>query len=141
MNYLPIYGFTGGQMTRLDATAVLDWATAGIGATALAARWNSPLLVNVNEHTLAKVLEHPDLLETLDQIEDFRALVNHAQQVVTSTKMLKKAKREQGGKLTPEQTEEQKSTAKRRKEIREKLRSSSPRSRCSCTRQTSVKRR
>jgi len=97
INYLPIYGFTGGQMTPLHASAVLDWATAGIGATALAARWNSPLLVNVNEHTLATVLDHPGLLATLDQIEDFRALVNNVQQVVTSTKMLKKANREQGG--------------------------------------------
>ena len=121
INYLPIYGFAGGQMTPLDTTAVLDWATAGIGATALAARWNSPLLVEVNEHTLAKVLDHPDLLSTLDQIEDFRALVNNAQQVVTSTKMLKKAKREQGGKLTPEQSSTQKATAKQRKEIRQKL--------------------
>lgn len=95
INYLPIYAFAGGQMTPLDATDVLDWATAGIGATALAARWNSPLLVEVNEYTLAKVLDHPDLLTTLDQIEDFRALVNKAQQVVTSTQMLKKAKREQ----------------------------------------------
>src|SRR5687767_9182180 len=35
--------------------------------------------------------------------------------------MLKKAKREQGGKLTPEQSSEQTATAKQRKEIREKL--------------------
>jgi hypothetical protein len=35
--------------------------------------------------------------------------------------MLKKAKREQGGKLEPEQKREQSETAKRRKEIREKL--------------------
>lgn len=121
INYLPIYAFAGGQMTPLDATAVLDWATAGIGATALAARWNSPLLVEVNEHTLAKVLAQPDLLATLGQLEDFRALVNNAQHVVTSTKMLKKAKREQGGNLTPEQSSEHKATARQRKEIREKL--------------------
>ncbi len=121
INYLPIYGFAGGQMTQLDASDVLDWATAGIGATALAARWNSPLLVEVNEHTLARVLEQPELMAALGQIEDFRALVSNAQQVVTSTKLLKAAKREQGGKLTPEQTSEQGETVKRRKEIREKL--------------------
>ena len=51
-------------------------------------------------------------LETLDQIEDFRALVNNAEQVVTSTKLLKKANREQGGKLTPEQKKTQSETAK-----------------------------
>jgi hypothetical protein len=121
LNYLPIYGFTGGMMSELDADAVLDWATAGIGATALAQRWNSPLLVNVNEHTLGAILKHPDLLETLGQIEDFRVLVNYAEQVVTSTKLLKKAKREQGGELTPAQKKTQTETAKQRKEIREKL--------------------
>ena len=62
-------------MTELDAYDVLDWATAGIGATALAQRWNSPLLVEVNERTLVGVLDHPELLEALEQIEDFRALV------------------------------------------------------------------
>ncbi len=121
LNYLPIYAFAGGSMTQLDATAVLDWATAGVGATALAQRWNSPLLVEVNEHTLSAVLEHPGLLEALEQVEDFRALVNNAEQVITSTKMLKKAKREQGGKLVPRQRAEQSETARLRKEIREKL--------------------
>lgn len=121
LNYLPIFGFSGGSMLPLDASAVLDWATAGTGATALAQRWNSPLLVDINERTLSAVLEHPGLLETLEQIEDFRALVNNAEHVVTSTKMLKKAKREQGSKLDPEQKREQSETAKRRKEIREKL--------------------
>lgn len=121
LDYLPIYGLSGGTMLKLDVDAVLDWATAGVGATALAQRWNSPLLVNVNEHTLDAVLQHPGLLETLEQIEDFRALVNNAQQVVTSTKLLKKAKREQGGQLTGEQKTVRKETAKQRKEIREKL--------------------
>lgn len=121
INYLPIFAFEGGQMHALDAAAVMDWATAGVGASALAARWNSPLLVEVNEHTLDAVLKHPDLLEALEQIEDFRALVNNAEQVVTSTKNLKKAKREQGGELDQTQKKEQSETAKRRKEIREKL--------------------
>jgi hypothetical protein len=121
LNYLPIFGFKGGEMTELDAGAVLDWATAGIGATALARQWNSPVLVEVNERTLSAVLEHDGLMEKLAQIEDFRALVQSAQQVVTATKELKKAKREQGGKLDQEQRRQQSETAKRRKEIREKL--------------------
>ena len=121
LNYLPIFGFKGGAMTELDATDVLDWATAGIGATALARQWNSPVLVEVNERTLSAVLDHEGLLETLAQIEDFRALVQNAEHVVTSTKKLKKAKREQGGQLDDTQKKEQSETAKRRKEIREKL--------------------
>lgn len=121
INYLPIFGFTGGAMTQLDATAVLDWASAGVGAAALARRWNSPLLVDVNEHTLAAVLAQPALMEALENIEDFRALVDNAQQVITNTKDLKKAKREQGGKLDSEQKKTQTETAKQRAEIREKL--------------------
>lgn len=123
VNYLPIYAFSGGVMLPLDAEAVLEWATAGVGATALAQRWNSPLLVDVNEHTLSAVLDHPGLMDKLAQIEDFRALVNNAEQVVTSTKKLKKLKRDkaEGERLTSDERNEQKATAKLRKEIREKL--------------------
>lgn len=122
LNYLPIFAFAGGMMTELDAADVLNWATTGIGATALAQRWNSPLLVNINEQTLTKLLDHPDLLEALGRIEDFRNLAQTAEQIVTSSKLLKKAKRESDdGKLNREQTREQSETAKRRKEIREKL--------------------
>jgi hypothetical protein len=121
VNYLPIFAFDGAEMRQLNVTDVLDWATAGIGATALAARWNSPLLVEVNDRTLEAVLHQPTLLEALDQIEDFRALVQNANQVITSSQMLKKAKREQDGKLDLGQRKEQSETNKRRKEIREKL--------------------
>ena len=122
LNYLPIFAFAGGMMTELDATDVLNWATTGIGATALAQRWNSPLLVNINEHTLTALLEHPDLLDALGRIEDFRNLAQTAEQIITSSKLLKKAKRENDdNKLTREQKKEQSEAAKRRKEIREKL--------------------
>lgn len=121
INYLPIFGFTGGAMTALDATAVLDWATAGIGAAALARRWNSVQLVEVNVRTLEAMLDQPALLESLENIEDFRALAQDAQQVITNTKDLKQAKRKQGGKLTPPQKTKQTETATRRAEIRAKL--------------------
>ncbi|MEJ7783299.1 MAG: GIY-YIG nuclease family protein [Solirubrobacteraceae bacterium] len=121
IDYLPIYQFSGGSMTLLDADEVMDWATAGVGATALAQRWSSPVLVDVNEATLSALLDHPELLEALEQIEDFRNLADTARQIVTSTKSLKKAKRQQGGKLDPDQKKERSETAKRRKEVREKL--------------------
>lgn len=121
LDYLPIYQFSGGAMTPLDADEVMGWATAGVGATALAQRWNSPVLVDVSSATLSALLARPELLEALEQIEDFRNLANTAQQIVTSTKALKKAKREQGGKLDPDQRTQQSETAKQRKAIREKL--------------------
>lgn len=121
LNYLPIFAFAGGMMTELDAANVLNWATTGIGATALAQRWNSPLLVNINEQTLTALLDHPDLLEALGKIEDFRNLAQTAEQIITSSKLLKTAKRENNNKLNKEQTKEQSEAAKRRKEVREKL--------------------
>ncbi|WP_214056875.1 GIY-YIG nuclease family protein [Nocardioides aquaticus] len=122
MNYLPIFQFSGGQMRQLDAADVLNIATTGVGASALAARWNSPVLVDVNEHTLSALLEHPDLLEALEQIEDFRNLANMAQQVVTSTKKLKKVEREKGkNNLDDDEKTERKESNSARKQIREKL--------------------
>ena len=121
LNYLPIFAFKAGSMTELDATEVLDWVTAGIGATALAQRWNSPLLVEVNERTLTALLEYPELLAALEQIEDFRNLAQLADKVITSTKALKAAKRANGGELTKKEKKEQSETAKLRTEIRKKL--------------------
>ncbi|MFZ2503812.1 MAG: hypothetical protein WAW88_14200, partial [Nocardioides sp.] len=122
LNYLPIFQFSGGQMRLLDAADVLNIATTGVGASALAARWNSPLLVEVNEHTLSALLDQPDLLEALEQIEDFRNLANLAEQVVTSTKKLKKAEREKGKSgLDPDEKKEKKESASVKKQIREKL--------------------
>src|SRR3546814_11527834 len=95
-------------MLQLDAQAVMDWATAGIGASALAARWHSPLLVEVTEHTLGAILGHPDLLATLEQIEDLRALAQNAQPVVTSTQKHTKPKREQDGALRTDERRERK---------------------------------
>jgi hypothetical protein len=120
LDYLPIFAFSGGAMEQLDASEVLDWATAGIGAAALARRWDSPLLVEVNQRTLAAVLEHPGLLETLAQIEDFRALASNAKHIVTSTNELNQAKRERG-ELDADQKRQQKETSKQLSDIREKL--------------------
>lgn len=122
INYLPIFQFSGGTMRQLDAADVLNIATTGVGASALAARWNSPVLVDVNEHTLSALLEHPDLVAALEQIEDFRNLANMAEQVVTSTKKLKKAEREKGkGNLGDDEKREKRESASNRKKIREKL--------------------
>lgn len=122
MNYLPIFQFSGGQMRQLNAADVLNIATTGVGASALAARWNSPVLVDVNEHTLTALLDHPDLLEALEQIEDFRNLANMAQQVITSTKKLKGIEREKGKRgLNADENREKKESNTLKKQIREKL--------------------
>lgn len=122
MNYLPIYQFSGGAMLQLDAADVLNIATTGVGASALARRWNDPLLVEVNSATLDQLLKQPELLEALEQIEDFRNLANLANQVVTSEKKLKKVEREKGKKnLDDDEKKERKEANGVKKQIREKL--------------------
>jgi hypothetical protein len=133
LGYLPIFAFSGGEMHRLDTTEVLNWATVGIGATALAARWNSPLLVDVNEHTISAVLANPDLMEALDQVEDFRTLIEFGEQVVTSTKMLKKAKRSKEGNSTRRNARPRRRQRASAERSARSCRSFSPRSPCSCT--------
>ena len=122
INYLPIFQFSGGAMLQLDAADVLNIATTGVGASALARRWNDPLLVEVNEYTLTALLDQPELLAALEQIEDFRNLANMAEQVVTSTKKLKKAEREKGKtNLDDKEKKEKKESNSVKKQIREKL--------------------
>jgi len=122
INYLPIFQFSGGAMLQLDAADVLNVATTGVGASALARRWNDPLLVEVNENTLSALLDQPDLLEALEQIEDFRNLANMAEQVVTSTKKLKKVEREKGkNNLDDNEKKEKTESNSVKKQIREKL--------------------
>lgn len=122
INYLPIFQFSGGAMLQLDAADVLNIATTGVGASALARRWNDPLLVEVNEHTLSALLDQPELLAALEQIEDFRNLANMAEQVVTSTKKLKKAEREKGkANLDDDEKKEKAESNSVKKQIREKL--------------------
>ena len=53
-------------MSAARVECTLSIATTGVGASALARRWNDPLLVEVNEHTLSALLDQPDLLEALD---------------------------------------------------------------------------
>ncbi|RLV47719.1 GIY-YIG nuclease family protein [Nocardioides mangrovicus] len=122
MNYLPIFQFAGGAMLQLDAADVLNIATTGVGASALARRWNDPLLVEVNTSTLDRLLAEPDLLEALEQIEDFRNLADLAQQVVTSEKKLKKAERVKGKTgLDESEKKKRKESNSVKKQIREKL--------------------
>lgn len=121
INYLPIFAFDGGRMSKLDANEVLAWAAAGIGATALAARWNSPLLVDVTEATLSKLLARPELLASLEQVEDFRNLTRDADKIVTLTRNLKAVKRQKGDVLGDSVRPDRKENALLRKALREKL--------------------
>ena len=65
ISFLPVLAYDGSTMKQIDAQDVLDIAMAGTSATLLARRWESALLVNVDNETLSKLLNSKDALNAL----------------------------------------------------------------------------
>ena len=112
-------------MKQINAQDVLDIAMAGTSATLLAKRWESALLVNVDNETLARLLSNQDALDALMRIEGFRSLNQDIETIINKSESVKKAKKEGEDKLTPKEkkelTEAEKEYKSKRKEIQEKL--------------------
>ena len=51
--------YDGSHMTQVDAGGILDIAMAGTSATLLARKWESALLVNVDNDTLKRIMANP----------------------------------------------------------------------------------
>jgi hypothetical protein len=101
-------------------------AMSGTTATLLARRWESALLVNVDNNTLAKLLSNPDALKALMSIEGFRSLNQDIETIINKSESVKKTKKEANERdLTPKEkkelTAEEKEYKSKRKEIQEKL--------------------
>jgi len=112
-------------MRQINAGEVLDIAMAGTSATLLAKRWESALLVNVDNNTLARLMANPTAMDALMKIEGFRSLNEDIQTIINKSEAVKKAKREDAGRLTPKEkkelTEAEKEYKSKRKQIQEKL--------------------
>src|SRR5207247_9766425 len=74
VSFLPVLAYDGANMTQVDAGGILDIAMAGTSATLLARKWDSPLLVNVDNDTLRRILDSPEALAAVERIEGWRAL-------------------------------------------------------------------
>ena len=109
----------------INAAEVLDIAMAGTSATLLAKRWESALLVNVDNGTLARLMENPAAMDALMKIEGFRSLNEDIQTIINKSEAVKKAKKEGADQLTSrekeELTEAEKEYKSKRKQIQEKL--------------------
>jgi len=57
--FLPVLAYDGSHMTQIDAGGILDIAMAGTSATLLARKWESALLVNVDNDTPASHPQQP----------------------------------------------------------------------------------
>ncbi|WP_245548389.1 restriction endonuclease [Gordonia araii] len=126
VKFLPVLAYDGSNMTQVDAGGILDIAMSGTSATLLARKWESAILVNVDNDTLRKIINNPDALNAVMNIEGFRALGNDIfETVVNKSDAVKKAKKEKGEDITPaekkELTAEEKEYKSKRKQIQEKL--------------------
>jgi hypothetical protein len=63
IRFLPVLAYDGSTMKQVDAAGVLDIAMSGTSATLLARRWESALLVNVDNATLARLMDNQNALD------------------------------------------------------------------------------
>ena len=125
IQYLPILAYDGSSMKQIDAAGILDMAMSGTTATLLARRWESALLVNVDNATLNRLLASDEAMKALMNIEGFRALNKDIETIINKSEAIKKAKKERGDDLTAKEkkvlTAEEKECKSKRKEIQQKL--------------------
>jgi hypothetical protein len=113
-------------MKRIDAKGVLDMAMSGTTATLLARRWESALLVNVDNATLQRLMNNEKAMDALMSIEGFRSLNQDIETIINKSEAVKKTKKEANEReLTKaekkELTKEEKEYKSLRKKIQEKL--------------------
>ena len=124
ISFLPVLAYDGSTMKQISAQDVLDIALAGTSATLLARRWESALLVNVDNDTLTRLMNNPAALDALMKIEGFRSLNQDIETIINKSEKVKKAKKDQENltkKEKKELTEEEKEYKSLRKQIQEKL--------------------
>lgn len=125
ISFLPVLAYDGSTMKRINATEILDMAMSGTSATLLAKRWESALLVNVDNETLARLMNNAAAMKALESIEGFRNLNSDIETIINKSEAVKKAKKEKQGKMSQaekrELTDEEKEYKSKRKQIQEKL--------------------
>ncbi|MBV6480977.1 MAG: hypothetical protein DIKNOCCD_00686 [bacterium] len=127
VSFLPVLAYDGANMTQIDAGGILDIAMAGTSATLLARKWESALLVNVDNATLRRILDNPEAMAAVERIEGWRSLGdNIIETIINKSEKVKELKKKAKDKeLTDKQkkqlTEEEKEYKSKRKLVQEKL--------------------
>jgi hypothetical protein len=125
--FLPVLAYDGANMTQIDAGGILDIAMAGTSATLLARKWESALLVNVDNDTLRRIMDNPEAMAAVERIEGWRALGdNIIETIINKSEKVKglknKAKEEDlSAQEKKELSDEEKEYKSKRKLVQEKL--------------------
>jgi hypothetical protein len=127
VSFLPVLAYDGATMTQIDAGGILDIAMAGTSATLLARKWESAMLVNVDNDTLRRILENPEAMAAVERIEGWRSLGDKIIETIINksetVKDLKDKAKEKDltAKEKKQLTDEEKEYKSRRKMVQEKL--------------------
>jgi uncharacterized membrane protein YhiD involved in acid resistance len=127
VSFLPVLAYDGANMTQIDAGGILDIAMAGTSATLLARKWESALLVNVDNDTLRRILDNPEAMAAVERIEGWRSLGdNIIETIINKSEKVKALKNKAKDRdLTEKQkrqlTEEEREYKSKRKLVQEKL--------------------
>jgi hypothetical protein len=126
INFLPVLAYDGSSMKQVDAAGILDIAMSGTTATLLARRWESALLVNVDNNTLTRLMANHEAMAALRNIEGFRNLNQDIETIINKSESVKKTKKEANDReLTKKEkkdlSDEEKEYKSLRKQIQEKL--------------------
>lgn len=126
IDFLPVLAYDGSSMKQIDAAGILDMAMSGTTATLLARRWESALLVNVDNGTLRRLLENAEAMRAIMAIEGFRSLNQEIETIINKSDAVKKSRKEANDeKLTEREkkqlTDDEREYRTKRKEVQEKL--------------------
>ncbi len=126
IKFLPVLAYDGMHMKQIDAAGILDIAMSGTSATLLARRWESALLVNVDNVTLQRLLHSPEAMAALMNIEGFRSLRKDIETIINKSEAVKKAKAKANDddlsiKEKRQLTDDEKQMKSMRKQIQDKL--------------------
>jgi len=127
VSFLPVLAYDGANMTQIDAGGILDIAMAGTSGTLLARKWESAVLVNVDNDTLRRILDNPEAMAAVERIEGWRSLGdNILETIINKSDRIKELKNKaKNGDLTKKEkkelTDEEKEFKSKRKLVQEKL--------------------
>lgn len=91
IRFLPVLAYDGSSMRQIDAAGILDMAMSGTTATLLARRWESALLVNVDNETLKRLMANERAMQALMSIEGFRNLNQDIETIINRSEAVKRS--------------------------------------------------
>lgn len=124
VKFLPVLAYDGSTMKEIEASEILDIAMSGTSATLLARRWESALLVNVDNETLSRLISNEEAMIALMSIEGFRGLNKDIEILINKSEKVREAKRDSDSLSNEERkelTQEEKEYKSMRRQIQDKL--------------------